>query len=89
MKKIDRFLIGETVRDCTDTFKGHLPPELRRPLDDLVQLHQEIHSLQNNLITDPVSLKRFDKAFSRLCEYFKSNPVLKLDDSSSLSKNQR
>lgn len=74
MKRIDKFLLGETFKDCTFTFKEHLPAGLRQPLVDLMQMAAELYPLQNHLITNKDSLKRFDQAFSRLCIFFKSDP---------------
>jgi hypothetical protein len=76
MKKIDKVLQGETVKYVTDQFRGYLPPDLRSPFDDLMELRSELIPLQNNLVDNKKNLQRYDKAFSRLCVFFKANPLI-------------
>lgn len=75
MKKIDKFLIGETVQDCTDRFKGYLLAELRPRLDDLVELYELKAAIDDEEITEK-GMRCFKKAFSRLADYFKINSLI-------------
>ena len=75
MNKIDKFSIGETVRNCTDRFKAYLPPELRPRLDDLVELYEGEAAINEDAITEK-GMRYFNKAFSRLAAFFKSNPLI-------------
>jgi hypothetical protein len=81
MKKIDKFLQSETVKDCTGTFRGYLPPDLRKPFDDLMELRECILPIQRDLVTDKKNLQHYSKAFSRLCVFFKDNPLIEPDES--------
>lgn len=77
MKKIDQFLMGETVRDCTERFKAYLPPDLRPRLDDLVELVSDLESVNETTMTDK-GMRCYEKAFARLATYYKNNPVVEL-----------
>ena len=72
MKKIDQYLLGETVRDCTKRFKSYLPAELRPRLDDLLELVSDLEAIEGNTMTDK-GMKSFEGAFARLSEYYKNN----------------
>jgi hypothetical protein len=76
MKKIDKFLQGETVKYLSDEFRGYLPPDLRRPFDDLMELKAELIPLQRDIITDKRNKARYEKTFMRLCDFFKANPLI-------------
>ena len=79
MKKIDRYLMGETVRDCTDRFKAYLPPDLRPHLDDLVEMVSDLEAVNETTMTDK-GLRCYEKAFARLATYYKNNPVVELTE---------
>jgi hypothetical protein len=78
-KKIDLFLLEETVKDCNDRFKAYLPPDMRPRLDDLAQLHAGLEAINSGLMTDK-GMRTFEKAFSRLAAYYKSNPIITESD---------
>ena len=77
MKKIDKFLFGETVRDCDARFLVYLPPALRSRLDDLFMLHEGMEAIDAYTMTNK-GLKEVEEAFGRLAQYFKDNPVIEL-----------
>jgi hypothetical protein len=87
MNKFDKYLLGETVKDCCDRFKAYLSPDLRPRLDDLIEMFEGLEAVNSGLMTEK-GMRYFDKAFSRLAKYFKENPIIS-NDSESLVKSNR